>query len=36
MDWFPIVTVLSAVVLLDVLALRFGVDSRDYKRAVWW
>ena len=36
MDWLPLVIVIGALVLLDVLALRFGVDSRDYKRAVWW
>jgi hypothetical protein len=32
--WFFVV--FGGLLLLDVLALRFGHDSRDYKRAVWW
>jgi hypothetical protein len=28
--------VIGALILLDILALRFGVDSRDSKPAVWW
>jgi hypothetical protein len=27
---------LAALLVFDVLALRFGFDSRDFKRAVWW
>ena len=27
---------LSALVLLDVLALRFGYDSRDGRQEAWW
>ena len=34
MEWLLIVV--GALILLDVLAIRFGFDSRDYKRAVWW
>jgi hypothetical protein len=26
----------AALIFLDILALRFGVDSRDSKPAVWW
>ena len=36
MEWLMLLIVLGAVLLLDVLALRFGRDSRDYKRSVWW
>jgi hypothetical protein len=32
----PLVLVLGALLLLDVLALRFGHDSRDFRRAAWW
>jgi hypothetical protein len=27
---------LAVLLLLDVLALRYGYDSRDFRRAVWW
>jgi hypothetical protein len=36
MEWVTLVIVLGALLLLDVVALRFGHDSRDYKRSVWW
>jgi hypothetical protein len=28
--------VLGALLLLDILALRFGHDSRDFRRSAWW
>jgi hypothetical protein len=28
--------VLGALLLLDILALRFGQDSRDFRRSAWW
>jgi len=34
MEWL---VVIGALLLLDVLALRFGHDSRDFSRRwVWW
>jgi hypothetical protein len=36
MEAVTLIVVIVAFVLLDVLAVRFGHDSRDYKRAVWW
>jgi hypothetical protein len=31
-----IVIVLGGLLVLDVLALRYGADSRDFRRAAWW
>jgi hypothetical protein len=31
-----VLIVLSALALFDVLALRYGADSRDFRRAAWW
>jgi hypothetical protein len=28
--------VLGALLLLDILAIRYGQDSRDFRRSTWW
>jgi hypothetical protein len=31
-----LIAVLGALLLLDLLAIRFGHDSRDFRRSTWW
>ncbi len=35
-DLLAAVAVLTIMIALDVLALRFGVSSRDGSRETWW